>query len=97
MKTHEEEGKVLGIAYNVIPVKDIEKSANWFVENLGFNIRHKTEESISLFIGNRPILYLLKSDHDSRAVFEVAGRKKGLLPFLRMILKVSIKNYYQRN
>lgn len=50
MITQEQEGKVLGIAYNVIPVVDLEKSANWFVEHFDFNIRHKTEESLSLFI-----------------------------------------------
>ena len=27
-----EVGRILGIAYNVIPVKDLEKSAAWFVK-----------------------------------------------------------------
>ncbi|MEK5389246.1 VOC family protein [Margalitia sp. FSL K6-0131] len=81
MISQDKEGKVLGIAYNVIPVADLEKSANWFVEHLDFNIRHKMEESLSLFIGNRPILHLIKSDHDSRAVFEVGGRKKWVTTF----------------
>ena len=71
-----QEGKVLGIAYNVIPVANLEKSGEWFVEHFGFNIRHKTEDSLSLFIGNRPILHLLKSDHESRAVFQIGERKK---------------------
>ncbi|MGE8204764.1 VOC family protein [Heyndrickxia sp. NPDC080065] len=87
MITKDNDGKVLGIAYNVIPVADLEKSANWFVEHLDFNIRHKTEESLSLFIGNRPILYLIKSEHQSRAVFEVGGRKKWITTFFTNDIK----------
>lgn len=30
-----EVGRILGIAYNVIPVKDLEKSPAWFVKHFG--------------------------------------------------------------
>lgn len=32
-----EVGRILGIAYNVIPVKDLEKSAAWFVKHLSYH------------------------------------------------------------
>jgi hypothetical protein len=60
-------GKILGIAYNVIPVKNIEISAEWFVKHFGFNIRNKREGYLSLFRDNRPILDLIQSDNESRA------------------------------
>lgn len=72
-----EVGRILGIAYNVIPVEDLEKSATWFVKHFGFNIRDRREGNLSLFRDNRPILYLTQSDHDSRAVFEVRDKKDG--------------------
>ncbi|GIO41636.1 hypothetical protein J41TS4_13940 [Paenibacillus apis] len=36
-----ENGRILGIAYNVIPVSDIERSAECFVKHFGFNIRNQ--------------------------------------------------------
>ncbi|WP_433617035.1 VOC family protein [Paenibacillus cellulositrophicus] len=76
-----ESGRILGIAYNVIPVKDVEKSAEWFVKHFGFNIRNKRDGYLSLFRENRPILDLIQSEHDSRAVFEVNGRKRWVITF----------------
>jgi len=76
-----EKGKILGIAYNVIPVKDIERSAAWFVKHFGFNVRNQREGYLSLFRDNRPILDLIQSDHESRAVFEVHGRKRWVITF----------------
>lgn len=76
-----ESGRILGIAYNVIPVKDVEKSAEWFVKHFGFNIRNKRDGYLSLFRENRPILDLIQSEHDSRAVFEVNGRKCWVITF----------------
>lgn len=80
-----ESGRILGIAYNVIPVKDVEKSAEWFVKHFGFNIRNKRDGYLSLFRENRPILDLIQSEHDSRAVFEVNGRKRWVITFFRTI------------
>ena len=76
-----ESGRILGIAYNVIPVKDVEKSAAWFVKHFGFNIRNKRDGYLSLFRENRPILDLIQSEHESRAVFEVNGRKRWVITF----------------
>jgi len=76
-----EKGRILGIAYNVIPVKDIEKSAAWFVKHFGFNIRNKREGYLSLFRDNRPILDLIQSDNKSRAVFEVNNKKRWVITF----------------
>ncbi|RED36649.1 VOC family protein [Paenibacillus sp. VMFN-D1] len=76
-----ESGRILGITYNVIPVKDVEKSAEWFVKHFGFNIRNKRDGYLSLFRENRPILDLIQSEHDSRAVFEVNGRKRWVITF----------------
>ncbi|MGG4044885.1 MULTISPECIES: VOC family protein [Paenibacillus] len=76
-----ESGRILGIAYNVIPVKDVEKSAEWFVKHFGFNIRNKRDGYLSLFRENRPILDLIQSEHESRAVFEVNGRKRWVITF----------------
>lgn len=87
MMVEEKDGKILGIAYNVIPVGDLEKSANWFVKHFDFNIRHRTDYSLSLFIGNRPILHLIKSEHHSRAVFEVEGRRKWVTTFFTNDIK----------
>ncbi len=36
-----ENGRILGIAYNVIPVSNIGRSAEWFVKHFGFNIRNR--------------------------------------------------------
>lgn len=44
-------GRILGIAYNVIPVANIERSAKWFVKHFGFNIRNQREGYLSLFRG----------------------------------------------
>ncbi|AIQ36685.1 VOC family protein [Paenibacillus sp. FSL R5-0345] len=76
-----EVGRILGIAYNVIPVEDLEKSAAWFVKHFGFNIRDRREGNLSLFRDNRPILCLTQSDHDSRAVFEVRDKKRWVITF----------------
>lgn len=54
-----ETGKILGIAYNVIPVADVEKSAAWFVKHFGFDVRHPRPGYLSLFRGDRPILDLI--------------------------------------
>ncbi|WP_342554824.1 VOC family protein [Paenibacillus sp. FSL R7-0652] len=74
-------GKILGIAYNVIPVKNIENSAEWFVKHFGFNIRNQREGYLSLFRGNRPILDLIQSDNESRAVFEINNKKRWVITF----------------
>lgn len=42
-------GRVLGIAYNVIPTADMERAAEWWTENFGFNARHHQDDSVSLF------------------------------------------------
>jgi len=76
-----EVGRILGIAYNMIPVKDLEKSAAWFVKHFGFNVRDRREGNLSLFRNNRPILCLTQSDEDSRAVFEVRGKKRWVITF----------------
>jgi len=49
-------GRILGIAYNVIPVKDTKKSAAWFVKHFGFNIRNDRGNYLSLFRDKRPII-----------------------------------------
>ncbi|MFD1177804.1 VOC family protein [Paenibacillus puldeungensis] len=76
-----ENGRILGIAYNVIPVANIETSAKWFVKHFGFNIRNKREGYLSLFRGNRPILDLIQSDNETRAVFEVDNKKRWVVTF----------------
>ena len=75
------EGRILGIAYSVIPVSDMERSAAWYVKHFGFNIRNQREGYLSLFRGNRPILDLIQSDNDSRATFEVNNRKRWVITF----------------
>ncbi len=75
------DSKILGIAYNTIPVSDINKSAEWFVKHFGFNIRNHRGNYLSLFRGNRPILDLIQSDNDSRAVFEVDRKKRWVITF----------------
>lgn len=74
-------GRVLGIAYNVIPTADMERAAEWWTENFGFNARHHQEDSVSLFRDDRPILHLLQSDDMSRAHFRVEGRKRWIITF----------------
>ncbi|MEK4273636.1 VOC family protein [Paenibacillus sp. FSL R7-0026] len=74
-------GRILGIAYNVIPVKDLEVSAAWFVKHFGFNIRHQREGYLSLFRGDRPILDLIQSDNETRATFEVHQKKRWVITF----------------
>lgn len=76
-----ENGSILGIAYNVIPVKNAKKSAEWFVNHFGFNIRNDRGNYLSLFRGNRPILDLIESEDESRAVFEVDGRTRWVVTF----------------
>ncbi|MEN1984810.1 VOC family protein [Paenibacillus hubeiensis] len=76
-----ENGKILGIAYNVIPVEDLEASAAWFVKHFGFNIRNRREGYLSLFRDNRPILDLIQSEHKSRAVFEVRNQRRWVITF----------------
>lgn len=75
------EGRILGIAYNVIPVKDVEQAAAWYTKHFGFQVRNKREGYLSLFRENRPILDLIQSDHDSRATFEVNNRKRWVITF----------------
>ncbi|MCJ8010860.1 VOC family protein [Paenibacillus sp. KQZ6P-2] len=74
-------GRILGIAYNVIPVSDVEQAAAWYVKHFGFNVRHPREGSVSLFRDNRPILVLIQSENDSRATFEVNNRKRWVTTF----------------
>ncbi|WP_138495287.1 VOC family protein [Paenibacillus pinistramenti] len=76
-----EVGKILGIAYNVIPVKNIKNSAEWFVKHFGFNIRNQRKDYLSLFRDNRPILDLIQSDNESRAVFEINNKKRWVITF----------------
>ncbi|ANS75281.1 hypothetical protein AWM70_12255 [Paenibacillus yonginensis] len=76
-----ERGRILGIAYNVIPVADIERSAKWYVKHFGFNIRNQRNGYLSLFRGNRPILDLIQSDNDTRAVFEINDKKRWIITF----------------
>ncbi|MED5017338.1 VOC family protein [Paenibacillus chibensis] len=75
------EGRILGIAYNVIPVKHVEQAAAWYTKHFGFQVRNKREGYLSLFRENRPILDLIQSDHDSRATFEVNNRKRWVITF----------------
>lgn len=74
-------GQILGIAYNVIPVTNIERSSEWFVKHFGFNIRHQREGYLSLFRGNRPILDLIQSDNETRAIFEINQKKRWVITF----------------
>lgn len=39
-------GSILGIASNVIPVKNAKKSGEWFVSHFGFNIRNNDQEGV---------------------------------------------------
>ncbi|WNC14057.1 VOC family protein [Brevibacillus brevis] len=71
----------MGIAYNVIPVKDAKKSGEWFVRHFGFTIRNDRGNYLSLFRDNRPILDVIESDNDTRAVFEVNGRTRWVITF----------------
>ncbi|NJJ42440.1 VOC family protein [Paenibacillus apii] len=87
-----EVGRILGIAYNVIPVEDLEKSAAWFVKHFGFNIRNKREGYLSLFRDNRPILDLIQSENDSRAIFEVHHKKRWVITFFTNDI-LSLHNY----
>lgn len=87
-----EVGKILGIAYNVIPVKDLEKSANWFVKHFGFNIRNRREGYLSLFRNNRPILDLIQSENNTRAIFEVYNQKRWVITFFTNDI-LSLHNY----
>ncbi|WP_054957315.1 VOC family protein [Paenibacillus dakarensis] len=76
-----ENGRILGIAYNVIPVTNIESSAKWFNKHFGFNIRNQREGYLSLFRENRPIIDLIQSDNDTRAVFEINHKKRWVITF----------------
>ncbi|WP_339277606.1 VOC family protein [Paenibacillus sp. FSL W8-0426] len=87
-----ENGKILGIAYNVIPVEDLEASAAWFVKHFGFNIRNRREGYLSLFRENRPILDLIQSEHKSRAVFEVRNQRRWVITFFTDDI-ASLHNY----
>ncbi|CAH1211443.1 VOC family protein [Paenibacillus sp. JJ-223] len=87
-----ENGKILGIAYNVIPVEDLEASAAWFVKHFGFNIRNQREGYLSLFRENRPILDLIQSEHKSRAVFEVRNQRRWVITFFTDDI-ASLHNY----
>lgn len=46
-----------------------------------FSIRHDRGTELSLFKGNRPFLVLMESDNETRAVFEVNGRKRWVITF----------------
>ena len=74
-------GQILGIAYNVIPVTNIERSSEWFVKHFGLSIRHQREGYLSLFRGNRPILDLIQSDNETRAIFEINQKKRWVITF----------------
>lgn len=87
-----ENGKILGIAYNVIPVEDLEASAAWFVKHFGFNIRNQRDGYLSLFRENRPILDLIQSEHNSRAVFEVRNQRRWVITFFTDDI-ASLHNY----
>ncbi|MCG7379648.1 VOC family protein [Paenibacillus sp. ACRSA] len=76
-----EHGRILGIAYNVVPVSNLERSAEWFVRHFGFNIRNRREGYLSLFRDNRPILDLIQSDNETRAVFEINNKKRWVITF----------------
>ncbi|WP_438432943.1 VOC family protein [Gorillibacterium sp. sgz500922] len=76
-----DQGRILGIAYTVVPVTDIKKSADWFGKHFGFQVRHEREGYLSLFRGNRPILDLIQTDHESRAVFQVNGKNRWVITF----------------
>jgi catechol 2,3-dioxygenase-like lactoylglutathione lyase family enzyme len=76
-----ESGRIMGIAYNVVPVADVKKSGEWFVKHFGFNIRNDRGTDLSLFRENRPILVLIESDNDTRAVFEINGRTRWVITF----------------
>lgn len=87
-----ESGKILGIAYNVIPVEDLEASSAWFVKHFGFNIRNRREGYLSLFRDNRPILDMIQSENKSRAVFEVNDQKRWVITFFTDDI-ASLHNY----
>jgi hypothetical protein len=72
---------ILRIAYNVIPVKNVNKSGEWFVSHFGFILRNDRGNYISLFGDNLPIVDLIESDNDTRAVFEINGRSRWVVTF----------------
>lgn len=87
-----EVGKILGIAYNVIPVEDLEKSAIWFVKHFGFNIRNRRAGYLSLFRDNRPILDLIQSENNTRATFKVGNQKRWVITFFTNDI-ITLHNY----
>jgi catechol-2,3-dioxygenase len=66
--------RVEGIAYNVIPVTDVSRSVDWYVKHLHLVVNYQREDYAGLFFNNRPVFDLMKTDHASRANFEVNGK-----------------------
>ncbi|WP_199616256.1 VOC family protein [Paenibacillus alkalitolerans] len=74
-------GNVQGIAYNIIPVTNPETSALWYKNMFGFQVVHRTDDFVSLFVNDRPILVLMKTDDRSRASFTLKGKEHWIITF----------------
>ena len=71
--------RVEGIAYNVIPVTDVSRSVEWYKKHLNFEVQHQREDYAGLFFKNRPVINLKKTDHESRAMFNVNGESHWII------------------